>query len=106
MRAVVDHHVDRPGVDAQQCVQLTGPNRSIALENLSIPISWHTRRMSGYRNQEPGRNFGATPPPDSLDAESWLLSSAATTGWSWRGCHTRSHPELDRETPQRRWYCV
>jgi hypothetical protein len=26
---VVDHHVDRPGVDAQQCVQLTGPNRSI-----------------------------------------------------------------------------
>ena len=33
MRAVVDHHVDRPDVDAQQCVQLTGPNRSIALEN-------------------------------------------------------------------------
>jgi hypothetical protein len=26
---VVDHHVDRPGVDAQQCVKLTGPNRSI-----------------------------------------------------------------------------
>ena len=26
---MVDHHVDRPGVDAQQCVQLTGPNRSI-----------------------------------------------------------------------------
>jgi hypothetical protein len=26
---VEDHHVDRPGVEAQQCVKLTGPNRSI-----------------------------------------------------------------------------
>ena len=26
-----DHHVDRPGVDAQQCVKLTGTNRSIGL---------------------------------------------------------------------------
>ena len=31
---MVDHHVDRPGVDAQQCVKLTGPNRSIG----SIPL--------------------------------------------------------------------
>jgi hypothetical protein len=33
-------------------------------------------------------------------------NSAPTTWWSWRGCPTRSHPELDRETPQRQWYCV
>ena len=26
IRAVVDHHVDRPGVEAQQCVKLTGTN--------------------------------------------------------------------------------
>ena len=26
---MTDHHVDRPDVKAQQCVQLTGPNRSI-----------------------------------------------------------------------------
>ncbi len=26
-----DHHVDRPGVKAQQCVELTGPNSSIGL---------------------------------------------------------------------------
>ena len=26
-----DDHVDRPGVDAQQCVQLTGTNRSFGL---------------------------------------------------------------------------
>ena len=31
MRVVVDHHVDRPGVDAQQCVKLTGTNHSIGL---------------------------------------------------------------------------
>jgi hypothetical protein len=28
---VEDDHVDRPGVDAQQCVQLTGTNRSFGL---------------------------------------------------------------------------
>ena len=26
--------------------------------------------------------------------------------WLWRGARTRSHPELGRENPQRRWYCV
>jgi hypothetical protein len=26
--------------------------------------------------------------------------------WLQRGVHTRSHPELGRENPQRRWYCV
>ena len=31
MRAVVDHHVDRPGVEEQQCLQLTGTNSSIGL---------------------------------------------------------------------------
>ena len=28
---MVDHHVDRPGVKAQQCVKLTGTNRSFGL---------------------------------------------------------------------------
>ena len=28
---MVDHHVDRPDVEAQQCVKLTGTNRSIGL---------------------------------------------------------------------------
>ena len=31
MRAVEDDHVDRPDVEAQQCVKLTGTNRSIGL---------------------------------------------------------------------------
>ena len=29
-----------------------------------------------------------------------------TTWWLWRGEPTRSHLELGREDPQRRWYCV
>ena len=28
------------------------------------------------------------------------------TWWSWRGDHTRSHPEHGRETPLRQWYFV
>ena len=93
-----DQHVDRPDVDAQQCVQLTGPNRSIALENSpSIPIRRHTPEPRP-RRQEPGKNV--------LAPGSRFLIPAATAGWPWRGCPTRSHPELDRETPQRRWYCV
>ena len=31
IRAVEDHHVDRSGVEAQQCVKLTDTNRSIGL---------------------------------------------------------------------------
>jgi hypothetical protein len=31
LKAVVDHHVDRPGVDAERSVQLTGTNRLIGL---------------------------------------------------------------------------
>ena len=31
MRAVEDDHVDRPGVEVQQCMKLTGTNRSIGL---------------------------------------------------------------------------
>ncbi len=44
MRTVVDHHVDRPGVEAQQCVQLTGTNRSIGLNALmtnALPRGGH-----------------------------------------------------------------
>ena len=33
---MVDHHVDRPGVDAQQCVKLTGTNSSIGFIALII----------------------------------------------------------------------
>ena len=41
---MIDHHVDRPGVEAQQCAQLTGPNRSIGFL-LTAPI--HKRAARG-----------------------------------------------------------
>jgi hypothetical protein len=48
MRAVEDHHVDRPGVEAQQCVKLTGTNRSIGLISSDNPRpgqrNWPDRR--------------------------------------------------------------
>jgi hypothetical protein len=41
---VVDHHVDRPGVEAQQCVKLTGTNSSIDLITLIIRARLGRRR--------------------------------------------------------------
>ena len=37
---------------------------------------------------------------------SFLFVCASPTWWLWRGGCTRSHSELGRETPQRRWYFV
>ena len=37
-----DDHVDRPGVEAQQCVKLTGPNSSIRLEKRTM----HSRKSA------------------------------------------------------------
>ena len=42
---MADHHVDRPGVQAQQCVELTGTNRSIGL------ILIHTQRSAEQHNK-------------------------------------------------------
>ena len=39
MRTVEDDHVDRPGVDVQQCMKLTGTNRSIELDRSHCPCS-------------------------------------------------------------------
>ena len=36
----------------------------------------------------------------------FLIRRFRTTWWLWRGVHTRSHPELGRENPQRQWYFV
>jgi hypothetical protein len=44
---VEDDHVDRPGVEAQQCVKLTGTNRSIGLIVLIDQCSSTARRQCG-----------------------------------------------------------
>ena len=85
-------------MDARQRVQLTGPNRSIALESSNRSPSANTRVSE---NTGQGSRITSILIPDPRH-----LIPASTAGWPWRGCPTRSHPELDRETPQRRWYCV
>ena len=40
-----DHHVDRPGVEAQQCVELTGTNSSIGLIVLINQCSLNKRTI-------------------------------------------------------------
>ena len=89
MRAVRDHHVDRPGVEAQQCVKLTGTNRSTGLIQ-GMPR--HPQHVSNLSR--------------SNDRKTKASTCTAMTWWSWRRVNTRSHPELGRENLQRRWYSV
>ncbi len=112
MRAVEDHHVDRPGVEAQQCVKLTGTNRSIGL--LTFPF---------LRKGEPS-HAAASPIRDvrhPRHGRGQKRSRKDTIPWFpvrnprsvrlhdlvavARGKHP-IHSELGREDPQRRWYCV
>ena len=34
-----------------------------------------------------------------------FCTEGAESWWVLRGIHRRSHPELDPESPPRRWYC-
>ena len=95
---MVDHHVDRPGVEVRQRTQLTGPNHPIEF-NPSSPTPIHSNHLSDktryklHHAQHQNQTF-----TNSLIG--W------TTWWLWRGAYTRSHLELGRENPQRPWYCV
>ena len=103
MRAVEDHHVDRPGVEAWQHVELTGTNRSIGLRarHAQGQARTHEREIRD-ETQRQTSDAGARHAPTSVPPPPPVL----TAWWLWRGCPTRFHPELGRETPQRRWYCV
>src|SRR5215217_3583081 len=46
------------------------------------------------------------PPPLLPKTERTGAPDVLLAWWSWRGCPTRSHSELGRETPQRPWYCA
>ena len=93
MRAVEDDHVDRPGVEAQQCVQLTGTNSSIGL------IALINQRPSQDNDPKTISCFE----PVQKNRLSVCLSPA---WWLLRSGQTRSHPELGRQTLQRQWYYV
>jgi hypothetical protein len=55
MRAVIDHHVDRPGVNVRQRTELTGPNRSIGLISI-VQIDTPSQKQSLFTQaQAPAR---------------------------------------------------
>ena len=90
-----DHHVDRPQVHARQRAQPSGPNRPIG----STTTTNATRRESTSPH---AAHIHPTPTHTTPDP---TQGSGTVAWWSSRGCNTRSHPELGRETPQRPWYC-
>ena len=66
---MVDHHVDRPEVEASQGVELTGTNRSEILTKvlvtLEVQLSDAHRSSSGsraHRDQISGADSGGVPP--------------------------------------------
>ena len=118
MRNVEDHHVDRLGVEAWQHVKLTGTNRSIGLiaptnssraaartGRIALTCSMQTVRQTKKDNNQglkAVRRARSNGPP---------AADSRPRVHRWSGSHgggpsTRSHPELGRESPQRRWYCI
>ena len=112
---MIDHHVDRPGVEARQRAQLTGPNRpigSICVPRVTreqtpcmeiipreLPRGAHDQRAHN-QTQHTRKHTRTETTLTHTERVDW------TTWWPWRGAYTRSHPELGREIPQRPWYCV
>ena len=125
---MVDHHVDRPGVEAQQCVKLTGTNRSFGFDPCKPQARFAGVRQApgssnqvpgirfqepGSRNQAPGTRFQESGTDKALDlTSSWIL-----TPGSWnlpsddlvvmaRGQTPDPIPNSAVKTLERRWYCV
>ena len=71
MRAVADHHVDRPEVHAQQCVQLTGTNRPTGFDPIRKQADPRPGRSTGLGRRHAdktglvsrGKRPGAPAPP-------------------------------------------
>jgi hypothetical protein len=136
LRAVVDHHVDRPEVEAGQPAQPTGTNRSIGFErphpaartnpdllNISNLSSESRRRQTPPQAAEPAFRQDTHKPGHTHNSlrsgagsrsqeppDTCLLvlipGRLARPGGHSEGQNTRSHPELGRENPQRQWYCA
>ena len=112
---MIDHHVDRPDVQARQRAQLTGPNRPtgskiVPPSTACIRHPGRTPQMAALQHETrtpepnaPGSNPGGRSPSPHGPQRPGM---GRTTWWPWRGARTRSHPELGRENPQRPWYCA
>ena len=99
-----DDHVDRLGVQAQQCVELTSTNRSIGL---IVLITNARNKASGRRELnstplKPNAMHHKTRPETALLEQPSIKALLAAqiclspAWWPLRGAQTRSHPELGR----------
>ena len=100
-----DHHVDRPGVEAQQCVKLTGTNSSIGFIALIIPVHPNKDEQDTTSRSGPQSRQRPFVTAQFSNKENQALALRRPGGHGGEKC-TRSHPELGRETPQRQWYSV
>ena len=99
MRAVEDDHVDRPGVQARQRVELTGTNRPTGLIALMIRVR--------IKTEHPHETDHATANRLSVTACRTTPKLVLRRPGGLSGVpRTRSHLELGRQTHQRPWYCV
>ena len=113
-----DDHVDRPGVEAQQCVELTGTNRSFGL--IALVANARSRALADDEDRrwspaEPPvlprrhrRSFLLQPENEEDKTEKTavrplplfvLRIRPLPAWWLLQGDQTRSHPELGRQTP-------
>ena len=74
MRAVIDHHVDRLDVDAQQCVKLTSTNRSIGLISHIACSDKQIERCSGLRPSDAGSTSSDRPGASTGIVQTFFLN--------------------------------
>ena len=110
-------------MDAQQCVKLTGTNRSFGLipshrmqrsepiddpgasTNTAINRSTALHRPEN-RRQNKASAFGAAHDCPVFSILHLPPFAFRRPGGHGEVINTRSHPELGRENPQRQWHCV
>ena len=97
-------------MEARQRVKLSLTNRSNGLISLAGYVPRSSKPAWNDTNTKDRRRIRQThhslPILKNTTASADSPSGGWSTWWSQRGARTRSHPELGRENPQRRWYCV
>ena len=114
-------------MEAGQPAQLTGTNRSNALDPAAgDPGRGRQPKTARAQRQDPPRAprgcpqtspdddtcrchitpRPATPNPATQNPATSNPAGPGQPGGHGEGPNTRSHPELGRENPQRRWYCI
>jgi hypothetical protein len=98
---VEDHHVDRPGVEVQQCMELTGTNSSIGLITLIYQCSSAASRMSDQNCSVVSGLFFAglviiARSPNPIPSRTRPLNSSAPMVLCLKARESRSSPGLPR----------